>query len=68
MYVNLMTKSGKPKTFGHIDVSLPKLMKGSGQYIFLPIRGREYLKDKAYFTNYKKGIKNNESCLIFNAS
>lgn len=65
MYVNLMTRSGMSKTFGHIDVSLPKLIKGSGRYVFLAIRGREYLKDKAYFTKYKKGINDNDGYLIF---
>ena len=45
--------------------SLPKLIKGSGRYVFLAIRGREYLKDKAYFTKYKKGINNNDGYLIF---
>lgn len=65
MFVNLMTRSGMSKTFGHIDVSLPKLIKGSGRYVFLAIRGREYLKDKAYFTKYKKGINNNDGYLIF---
>ena len=65
MFVNLMTRSGMCKTFGHIAVSLPKLIKGSGRYVFLAIRGREYLKDKAYFTKYKKGINNNDGYLIF---
>ncbi len=65
MYVNMMTKSGVSKIFGHIDVSLPKLIKGSGQYVFLAVRGREFLKEKAYFSKYKKLVMANDGYLIF---
>lgn len=65
MFVNMMTKSGMSKTFGHIDVSLPKFIKGSGPYVFLAVRGREFLKDKAYFSKYKKLVKPDDGYLIF---